>query len=163
MSKKLKRSSELRFSDWEEVLSDVEQLLAHGYTTSGNWTLGQSASHLAQWTSFPIDGFPKPPFVIRVMFGVMKRLGVTKRLSQKILKEGFQPGSPTSPATVPAVKISDKEGVHQLKNAYMKAKTHDGPLHPSPLFGEMDLQTYKRVSLLHAAHHLGFFKPKGTS
>lgn len=158
--KHVRRSRELQFSDWDDVIHEVEELLEHGYTTTGNWTLGQASSHLAQWTTFPINGFPKSPFVIRLIFSTMNRLGVTRRLREKILNRGFQPGSPTKPSTVPSAKLPDREGVHQLKNAYMNARSHEGPLYPSPLFGEMTPEVYKRVSLLHAAHHLGFFQPE---
>lgn len=162
MTNRLVRNRELRFTSWDAVLEDAEFLLEQGYTTSGNWTLGQAASHLAQWTSFPIDGYPKPPMVIGIAFRLMRLTGATRWMSNKILAEGFRPGSPTDPSTVPTSQITDREGVNQLEKALLKAKSHRGPLQPSPLFGEMSAETYAQVSWLHAAHHLGFFAPKST-
>lgn len=160
MPTKLIRSRELQFQSWQEVVDDVEMLLANGYTSTGNWTLGQAASHLAQWTSFPMNGYPTPPFIIRVIFAVLQRTGATKRMSEKILKEGFQPGSATDPSTIPSSSIDDGDGVQQLVDVCGRAKTFRGRLHPSPLFGAMDNATFQKVSLLHAAHHLSYFSPK---
>lgn len=48
---------ELKFLDFDNVIRDVEQLQARGYSRAGNWNLAQVCGHLADWMSYPLDGF----------------------------------------------------------------------------------------------------------
>lgn len=142
------------------MLADVRDLLHRGYVPHGNWTLGQACSHVADWMRFPVDGFPQPPWIMGMMFWVMKHT-VGPGMKRKILAEGFRPGMPTAPETVPtAGQISDQAGFEKLEQTVSRVTAHDGPLHPSPLFGEMDKPTLIQVTLLHAEHHFGYLEPK---
>jgi hypothetical protein len=107
-----------------------------------------------------MDGFPKPPLFVRSIFGIMKALGMTEKMKQSILSQGFKPGTPTAPQTVPAADaVEDATGVQQLGKVIDRMRDFDGPLHPSPLFGEMDREMWIKVTLLHAQHHLAFLVP----
>lgn len=48
----------LRFSELQQVMPEVYRLRDQGYTQSGSWDLTQACQHLADWMSFPFDGFP---------------------------------------------------------------------------------------------------------
>ncbi len=150
---------QLRFQSLDEVVQDVDHLASSGYSRGGNWSLGQASGHLAQWASFPMDGFPKPPLPIRMIFSLLKVTGMTKRMAENIFKEGFKPGTPTFKPTVPPSSIGDQEGIDQLKSVYERMKSFEAKLHPSPLFGEMSRADFEKATLLHADHHLAFLKP----
>lgn len=151
---------ELSFSSWSDVITEVRALHTSGYQSRGNWNLAQTCTHLADWIRFPMDGFPKPPLPIRAMFWVMK-VTVAKKMKQKILTEGFKPGTPTAPETVIAPDAAtDEAGVDLLLSTIERARNFNGELIPSPLFGPMDHDTWLRVNLLHAEHHLGLLEPK---
>ncbi len=108
-----------------------------------------------------MDGFPTPPWFIRAMFAVLNAVGVSKKLKNSILANGFKPGTPTAPDTVPRPDaVTDQAGVQLLSEVVERIKSHRGVLHPSPLFGDMDRELFIRVTLLHAQHHLGFLEPK---
>ena len=61
----------LTFTDWDEVESDLQRLL-QGYEQHGNWNLAQMSLHLQDWMSFPMDGFPKAPWFMRLLLGCMR-------------------------------------------------------------------------------------------
>ena len=106
MPKSKPPARQIKYADLDEMLADVESLLNNGYESTGNWTLGQATSHVADWMSFPMKGFPNPPMFVRVIFGVMKVTGMAKRMANDILENGFKPGSPTAPETVPPESVS---------------------------------------------------------
>lgn len=155
---------ELTFDSLDAIVAEVNRLCDSGYESKGNWNLGQTCSHLADWTRFPMDGFPKPPIFLRAIFGVMKMFGVVERMKNDILTNGFKAGTPTAPQTVPASDaMSDADGVAKLVEVLERMKRFDGPLQPSPLFGPMDRELWERITLLHAEHHLAFLRPNQAS
>ena len=149
----------VEYSSLDALLEDVEGLLANGYTAQGNWSLGQAADHVAEWMRYPMDGFPTPPFFIRMIFSLMKITGATKKMANRILTEGFRPGMPTDPKTVADASVSDADGVAKLKRVVEQLQNHSGSFHPSPLFGPMGRAEAEKVALLHAAHHFRFLAP----
>ncbi len=160
---KLTRARELEYSSIDEMMADVEKLLEGGYERSGNWSLGQAASHVADWAEYPMVGFPTPPAPLRAVFWVLRKTGYAGRMAEQIKSEGFKPGVPTAPQTVPASDYADEEGVEKLRGVVQSLDAFDGELHASPLFGEMDKATLLHVTLLHAAHHMSFLRPKTTN
>jgi hypothetical protein len=54
---------ELRFDRLAEAVRDAELLLSHGHDRLGRWSLGQCCGHLANWLTYPLDGFPKLPLI----------------------------------------------------------------------------------------------------
>ncbi len=160
MAKTEPKKRRVKFNNLDELMIEVHCLQQHGYLSNGNWSLGQVCGHVAEWLRFPMDGFPKAPIFMRPIFWVMRHT-VAPGMKQKILAEGFKGGLPTAPETVPkADELSDQQGVDQLQQVVERAKTFAGDLHPSPLFGPMDRDTWLKVSLLHAEHHLGYLEPK---
>ncbi len=159
MSKTTPRAREIRYEGLDEMLADVDQLITSSYAKHRNWTLGQAAGHVADWARFPMDGFPTPPAPLRVLFWGMRKFGYAQKMADDILANGFKPGQPTAPATIPSADASDHEGIEKLHAVVEQLKQHNGALHPSPLFGEMDKETLIHVTLLHAAHHFGYFTP----
>ena len=159
MAKQEPKKRQLKFQNFDEMLADIDHLHQGGYVSHGNWTLGQACGHLADWMRFPIDGFPRPPLPMRVIFWIMK-VTVGPGMKRKILAEGFRGGMPTAPETVPdAAGFTDEQGITKLRETIGRVESFDGDLLPSPLFGAMDMETLKKVSLLHADHHLGYLEP----
>ncbi len=160
MAKPEPKKRALKFADFDTMLAEVNSLHEGQYVSNGNWTLGQTCGHVASWMLYPLDGFPVPPLPIRLMLSAMKYT-IGPSMKRKILKEGFKAGSPTAPESVPDPKIvSDEVGVEQLRQAVTRVRNHTGKLHPSPLFGPMDIDMLRKVSLLHAEHHLGYLEPE---
>ena len=152
---------DLKFDNFDDVKAEMQRLLSQGYTKHGNWNLAQTCMHLHDWMRYPMDGFPKPPFFMRILFFLFKITGASRRMAKNILENGFKPGTPTAPDTVhTAAGKSDEEAVATLKETIDRFRSHNGAFHDSPLFGSVDKPTAEKVQLLHCAHHLGFLEPK---
>ncbi|VTT97661.1 Uncharacterized protein OS=Leptonema illini DSM 21528 GN=Lepil_0134 PE=4 SV=1: DUF1569 [Gemmataceae bacterium] len=149
----------LSFASLDEVVAEAENLLARGYDRAGNWDLAQVAGHLANWLSYPVEGFPKVPLVLRPVVWLV-RTTAGKRMRDGVLANGFAPGTRTVPETVPAAGGDAAAAVARLREAVERLKAHAGPIVPSPLFGPMDKDTAVRLQLRHCEHHLGFLTAK---
>lgn len=151
---------ELRFANFDEVIRDAEQLHANGYEKVGNWNLAQTCGHLANWITYPIDGFPPAGCMIGTMLWLIRNT-IGKGMKKKILATGgFKEQRPTIPDSVPASGGDEAVAVAKLKEAIERFKSHNGPIHPSPIFGAMDKEEMGRLQAIHAAHHLSFLIPK---
>ena len=160
MAKPEPKKRQLKFNDLDEMMAEVRALNENGYISNGNWTLGQSCGHIANWMRYPLDGFPVPPIPIQMIFWVMKKT-VVPGMKKKILAEGFKGGMMTAPESVPKQDAtSDQQGVDQLQEVVDRVIAHEGDFHPSPLFGEMDKSMHIKITLLHAEHHLGYLERK---
>lgn len=145
----------------DDIVAEANRLLQSGYESKGNWNLAQTSFHLTEWARFPMDGFPKPSLMLKAIFGLMKLVGYTDKMKKDILANGFSAGTPTAPDTIASPDESeDEQAVKALANVVERMKSYDGPLHASPLFGEMDREMWTKVTLLHCEHHFGFLHPK---
>ena len=153
---------DLHFSSLGDVKADLHNLLTKGYTKTGKWDLSQMSNHLADWMSFPMDGFPKMPFIIMILIGIM-RVTQGKSLYKKFVQnQRMSIGQPTMPQTVHKPSTdSDAElqSVQRLASLIDRLSTYRGPIHPSPLYGQLNYDELISLQLAHCAHHLSFLKP----
>ncbi|HBN77917.1 MAG TPA: hypothetical protein DD473_19325 [Planctomycetaceae bacterium] len=148
----------LRFTDWEGVESDLQNLLK-GYQFHGKWNLAQTTLHLNDWMQFSMNGFPKFILPMRVMFAVIRNTA-GKSMLRRILSDGFKAGNPTFPATVyEASEAEDVEAVDKLLQTIIRFRNYQGEIHPSPLFGHMSYATAEQLQLAHFSHHLRYLVP----
>ena len=150
---------ELKFENWQQVRDDLNAL-RQGYEQVGKWDLVQCAKHLNDWATFPIEGFPRAPFVMRMILGFF-RATVGGGMLKKIISEGrMQDGGPTMPATVYAETAQDPNVIlDKLLSTIDKFESHRGPIHPSPVFGPMEKDTAEQLQFVHFAHHLSWLVP----
>ena len=159
MAKNEPPKRQLKFENFDALMNEVRSLSEGGYKSNGNWNLAQACGHVSEWMQFPIDGFPTPPFFMRPIFWLMK-ISMGSSMKRNILANGFKGGMPTAPETVPEPDaMTDQQAIEQLQKAVDRLQSYIGELHPSPLFGPMDMKTLIKVSLLHAEHHLGYLEP----
>ncbi|MBP3953806.1 DUF1569 domain-containing protein [Gemmata sp. G18] len=150
----------LTFATLDDAVRDAENLLAKGYNRAGNWDLAQVCFHLAEWMRYPVEGFPKPPLLMRPVFW-MARNTIARRMLRKVLEKGeMPPGAPTLKESVAPVGGDPAAAVAKLKAAAGRFKTHTGPFHPSPLLGVLSADEGNKVQVLHCEHHLSFLVPK---
>src|SRR5262249_40035701 len=144
-----------------EVVADAENLLARGYDKAGNWDLAQVCGHLAEWFRYQLDGYPRPPLVIRPVFWLIRNT-VGKGMARKMMAGGrMKTGMRTIPQSVPTPGGDDAAAVARLRETIARWRAHTGPLHPSPLFGGLTREQWEKGHLIHCAHHLSFLVPKG--
>lgn len=150
---------ELRFDSLPEAVRDAETLLAKGYDKAGNWSLSQVCDHLADWMTYPIDGFPKPPIFIAPILWMLKVTVGRRKIETYLRDRSFPAGKPTMPQTIHPVR-DDKAAAERFRAAAERFVKHDGPIHPSPLFGAMTKDVAEQLQRVHCAHHLSFLVPK---
>ncbi len=148
----------IAFATLDDVVRDAETLLARGYDKAGKWDLAQVCSHLAEWLSFPVAGFPKVPLVLKPMVWLM-RVAVGQKMRTKIMTGVFSTGTRTLPHTVFPAGGDPAAAVARLKDVAERFKAHTGPIHPSPLFGKMTKDESLQLQLKHCEHHLSFLIP----
>lgn len=154
---------ELRFDHWETVREDLRSL-ATGNQPNGKWNLEQTARHLNDWLTFPMDGFPPAPLPVRLLLALM-RMTVGKSLLRKTLEEGkMKDGTPTMPASVyePGDVDATQSAVDELLRNIDRFENFSGSIHRSPVFGDMDKETAERLQFVHFAHHLSWLEPTET-
>jgi hypothetical protein len=157
-SKSLTRRN-LVFHDLDDAVRDAELLLERGYDRAGNWTLAQCCWHLSEWMRFFLDGVPRPPAPIRFLLWILKRITGKQRL-QRFLTRGLPVGKPTLRESVLDTAGDDAQVVARFREIVARYKSHAGPLHPSPLFGDLDRETAMKLQLVHCSHHLSFLIPR---
>jgi hypothetical protein len=150
----------LDFRTWDDLVRDVETLHEHGYQRVGNWSLAQICGHLADWMSFPLDGSPPMAFPMRlVLWALRHTIGVRER-RRRLATRSMPSGWKTLPSTVHPPSDDEAAAVERLRHVVARFKTHTAPLHPSPLYGDMNREEWTQLQLIHAAHHLSFLIPK---
>jgi len=147
------------FQSLDQVLTHAQHLHMNGWVPKGSWNLAQTCHHLTCWMTYPVEGFPPQPWFVRLMLGAM-RLTVGKRILTGILATGkMRPNTPTTPETVAPPNLDVDKAIQNLQRAIQAFTRHNGPIHPSPLFGAMDKETALRLQLVHAAHHFANLAP----
>jgi hypothetical protein len=144
----------LDFRTFDEVRADLDRLRA-GYQKGGNWSLGQVCNHLAIFVRGSLDGFtgPRPPWFLRMIGPFLLR---------RMIKNRRMPEGVKVPAHFqPQASAEDSREVQELQDLLRRFEKHQGPLHPSPLGGELSYDTWRELHLIHCAHHLSFLQPKG--
>jgi hypothetical protein len=149
----------LRFGSLAEAVADAEGLLVRGYDRAGNWSLARCCGHLANWTAYPMDGFPPPPLWMRPAAWASRNT-VGRALLRRMLARGRMPLMPTLPASVPPAGGDDRAGVDDFRRAVGRWQAYTGPLADEPLVGPMTRDDWERLHLIHAARHLSFLVPK---
>lgn len=157
------KSRTLTFENFDQVISDLDNLKTNGYEQTGDWDLSQCCQHLNHWITFPVQGFPRLGILMGTVMWLMK-VTTGKKMLNSILEDGFKDGTPTMPATVAKPgTLGEAEAVEMLQESVRNFVNHNGIVHPSPLFGEMTREVATKLQLRHFEHHLGFFSPAADS
>ncbi|MFN0054445.1 MAG: DUF1569 domain-containing protein [Planctomycetales bacterium] len=148
---------ELSYGSVEEVLADVDRLEA-GCNRSGNWDLPQTCSHLAFFVEGALEGGAfSVPWLLRKLFGrpILRRI-----LSQGRMKTGVPAPKESVPTTGEGI-AADPTAVDRLRRALKRMWDHQGEFHDSPFFGHLTPEEWRRLTLIHCAHHLSFLCTRG--
>lgn len=144
----------LRLDTYDDILRDADRLLAAGYDRAGNWDLAQIGHHLAIIMTMSLDGFPQR--LPRPVQWVARRLMLGRILRRHVFRVRFP-----APAYVrPPDEHDDRAAVDRLRAAVARLRDHSGPLHPSPMFGDLSPAEWREVHLWHSEHHLSFLLPR---
>ena len=150
---------QLAFDSLDAAVRDAEHLLAAGYERAGTWDLAQCLDHLAAWLTYPVEGFPRVPLLLRPVFALV-RATLGRGMLNKTLRDGMPAGKPTMPQSVAPPGGDPAAALGRFKAAAGRFAAHGGDYLPSPLFGPLTRDEALKVQLAHCAHHLSFLVPK---
>lgn len=147
----------IRFRTLDEVLADAERIAAADRAGTlqrlGNWSPGMVLSHVANWASYPFDGYPaslgKPPWLVRVLL---------RRRKDRFIHGALPAGTriPRVPGgTVGADDVSTHDGLRRLRAALGRLKAFRPPT-DSPVFGPLTHDEWMQLHCRHAELHFGF-------
>ncbi len=130
----------LEFVRLDDVMPEVDRLLA-GYTSAGNWSLGQICKHLSSTIRSSVEGFGvKAPWIFRATLGpVVKK----KILGDGRMAEGIKvPGK-----LLPTTGLDDRAEAEALRASIAYYMAHPEARAPHPFFGRMTGAEYDRLHL----------------
>jgi hypothetical protein len=144
----------LSFTDFSQVHSELDRLHRGGYDRLGQWDLAQICDHLAYFIRESLDGFTfRVPWLIKFLFG--------RLVLRQILKTGRMRSGVTTPQKpLPAPGGDEAAAITRLKEVIDRLCAHPGELHTSPFFGYLTPEQWRKLHLIHCAHHLGYLVPK---
>ena len=144
----------LKFENFDQIIEDINQLRNSEYDQGGNWNLSQVCEHLSNTILLGIEGGkPAPWFLRRVMFPVLFRV---------LIFMGSMPSGATAPPEIvpPEREADDPESIDNCLRLLAIARDRQEKLPPNPIVAGMSLSNWKKLQLIHSAHHLAFISAK---
>ena len=150
----------LSFERFDAIRQELDRLERGGYDQAGQWNLGQTAAHLADWIHFSLDGYPTTPWFFRPVLCVARHSFGPRKLRETLRNGRMPDGLPTLSETVHPIGDDESAAVDRLRRALDRLEHHTGRIEPSPMFGEVDHATTCHMHRIHCAHHLRLLVPK---
>jgi len=146
----------LTFESLEEIIAEAERLARGEVRTTGHHTFGQILNHLAvsQNVSSGLATAPPPPFFMRLMRPIIKRVAINSRP----LKPGIKLPAKGESFFWPNKDFEVAEALQHLKESSEYYNSH-GPLAVHPFFGKLTTVEADSLNYRHAALHLSFVHP----
>jgi hypothetical protein len=150
----------LHFETFDDVVADVRQLEL-GYERLGNWSLGQTCDHLANFMRLSLEGFPSR-LVPWPLSTLMRRVLLSPRRIVRPMPPGLRTPKYLVPAPLPPgadARAADHAAAARLVTMCRRVKHHGGDFYPSPIFGRLTPALWRLVHLRHCELHLSFLAP----
>ena len=147
----------LNFQSFDQARAEVDRLQAQPYERCGNWDLYQMCDHLS-------DAMERCVSPAGFGFGMPWPVQALARTT--VLPVVFWTGRIPAGTKVPEHRIPEPTGdgqrsVARFDQSTRQFESHAGAFAPHPFFGRLAGEKWRRVHLIHIAHHLGFLVPSG--
>jgi hypothetical protein len=141
----------LRYESFDEVMPDVERLLA-GHRTVGSWSLARICNHLAAVLRRHVD------LPATTQFDPADRVSAEQK--RRVFETGVLPeGIGAPPGVVTAAVGDEREEAEGLRAAIVYYRDSPGPAISHRILGPLTREEWDRFELIHLAHHLSFAVP----
>ena len=147
---------EISFSNWEEVISDIETLARSDHETTGSHSFGNIVQHLATTNEMIVGNIspPKLPWFMRMAMPFLKN-----GILNKPVEPGFSlPNKSMQEFFWSQTEVDLKEAIENFRTS-VEAYKAKGPLPVHPVFGKASKEQIDKVTLSHASMHLSFVHP----
>ena len=144
---------DLKFQSLSEVMPDVDRLLERGYTSVGNWTLGEVCNHLALMIQGSVEGFQyRAPWPLRKF--------VAPFVFRSLLKNRAMPECiKVSKSMLPKSNLDDRAEAEALRATIGYYQMQTGEPAEHPFFGKISAADWRSIHEIHCSHHLSFLQP----
>jgi hypothetical protein len=149
--------SVVRFESLAAVIECAQELAnadADGrLRAAGNWTLGQTFSHLAWWANEAFEGY-EFPFYLRVYFRLVGPIAKRKALRGEVPPGIRLPG--VRGGTYGTEVLLTEDGLAAMRAAFERLD-RECPAKPDEGFGRLSHAEWRTLHIRHAEHHLSYF------
>lgn len=143
---------DLKFNCVDDLVSDAEKLRVGPYDRAGQWDLPMILDHLAKAMGGPFQpGVKNLPWPISAMGRF-----VMHRFAQRTTYPQIK--FPAPKAMRPTNGIELEPAYQEFLTAARQVQSAGGEMIEWPPFGAMKLEDFRKIQLLHGAHHLSFLK-----
>jgi len=134
---------ELSFSNWEEVIADIEKLASSEHETIGSHSFGKIVQHLATTNQMVVGNItpPKLPWFMRLAMPFLK-----KGILSNPVEPGFKLPNPAMQEFFwSQTDVDPKEAVENFR-ASVEVYKAKGPLAVHPIFGKATKEQVEKLS-----------------
>jgi hypothetical protein len=150
----------LRFTTPQQAVAEIQLLIAAEragtLTKLGNWSLGTTLNHLAEFIDYGYNGFPpdlNPPWAIKFILKFAKGI-----ILKRPLPAGYRiPGQADGTKATQPVDLDT--GAARCLNSWNRLAT-TAPTLTHPIFGPLNHDDWIALHLRHTELHLSFYVPK---
>lgn len=147
---------ELTFSNFEEIIQDISDLISGNPKTTGNHSFGRIIQHLAITNNLAVGKIAPPsiPLPMQEMIPSVK-----DSVLNGPAEPGFQlPSEEMQTFFWPENEIEPETALENFKESVASYET-DGPLPEHPIFGTATKEQVHNLLVSHASMHLSFVHP----
>lgn len=143
---------QLNFKSEDEAIAEIDRLRVGGYTQGRNWSLPMACWHLSRGgLTPPTSNTPTP-----------EQAGRKQGFIDLILTTGKPPpGFEAPPEMTPRPDCGD-DAVLGFRKMLADLKSYPHPFVDFGPFGPVPIEQVRKLTLMHASHHLSFLEPKQT-
>ncbi|PQO28730.1 DUF1569 domain-containing protein [Blastopirellula marina] len=146
---------QLSLQSFDDVLAEAKSLSRVGYHRVSKWSLGQICDHVSRFMDDSIDGFKSTPGFAPLMRPFLRMMYLGKVLRN----ERIPAKMPTLKELEPDEWTEDGNALPQLEKAIARIQDPNTQFVPSPAFGNLTAEQWRKVHLWHCQHHLEFLIP----
>ena len=146
---------QLNLQSFDDVLAEARSLSRVGYHRVSKWSLGQICDHVSRFMDDSLDGFKSTPKFAPLVRPILRMMYLGK-----VLRNDRIPAKmPTLKELEPDEWTEDAHALPQLEKAIARIQDPSAQFVPSPAFGNLTAEQWRKVHLWHCQHHLEFLIP----
>ncbi|MEM1446692.1 MAG: DUF1569 domain-containing protein [Planctomycetota bacterium] len=158
-TKQVEGRRDLNYTDFNDLLADIERVVAEPHEVIGNWTAGEIIDHVAKPIPWAMDGYDPEllaavPWYFKVFGPLMKK----SFLAQKPPPAGIKPPTKMMAFFEPERGVSVETAMQRLRDAVTRWPESD-TIPKNPLIGSMTKAEWERFLTNHASLHFSFIVP----
>lgn len=143
---------DLRFDSLDEMLADVDRLRSGPTEQAGQWNLAMILDHMAK----AINAHDNPK--VKPMRRPLR--WIVRAAVHRIVRRGRYPSIkfPAPKRMQPDPNVSLESTYAEFRAAVESLRAITSPILTDTPFGDLPVDEFVKLQLLHGAHHLGFLK-----